>query len=129
MAHPRDLHLLIKANFAPARGAQRLSRATRILGVVMGLCLFLALLLYGVTVHVGYQLNQASKQALALNEQNKELQVSLNRIKSFKNVEATAARAPHLVIPQEVIDITAVNTDALPNPPERTPDPPRIYGY
>lgn len=126
---PRDSHLLINANFSPARSVRRLSRLTRIFGSILVVFIVGALVLYGITVHFDFKINELSKEAIALSEQNKELQVQLNRIKSFKNVEATAARVPHLSIPEQVIDITAIDTDPLPSLPARSKAQPRIYGY
>lgn len=122
-------HLLINANFSPARSARRIARWTRLFGVLLVVCIVSALVLYGITVHFEFGVNEASRQAMALSEQNKELQVALNRIKSYKNVEATATRVPHLSVPVDVIDITAVETGPLPEPPIRTKAQPRIYGY
>lgn len=127
--NPRSLHLLINANFAPAKGAQRLSRITRLCGVLLGVCAIAALILYGITVHFEFGINRISKEALALNEQNKELQVQLNRIQSYKNVQVSATEVPHLNIPDQVVDITAINTGPLPDLPRREAPQPRIYGY
>jgi hypothetical protein len=123
-------HLLIQGNFAPARSGRVLRAATRILGLLFGFFALGALIVYGIKVHYEDDINETSKTTRELSEKNKELQVKLNHIRSFKNVEAAATRVPHLHLAETIIDIPAPKQAAsLPPIPKPRQEFPRVYGY
>lgn len=104
--------------------------ATRILGLFFGLFVLGALIVYGIKVHYEDDINQTSKTTRELNEKNKELQVKLNHIRSYKNVEAAATKVPHLHLAETIIDIPASHQKtSLPPMPQAQQEFPRIYGY
>lgn len=126
---PAD-HLLIQGNFAPAQSGRVLRATTRILGLLFGFFVLGALIVYGIKVHYEDDINETSKTTRELSEKNKELQVKLNHIRSYKNVEAAAAKVPHLHLAETIIDIPAPQqTENLPPMPKPRKEFPRFYGY
>jgi hypothetical protein len=122
-------HLLIQGNFTPARSARILKILARSMGLLFGVGMLAALIVYGIKVHYEDDINRISKTTRELSEQNKELQVKLNQIRSFKNVEAAATRAPHLHLPETIIDVPAGGKVSIPPLPKPKQEFPRIYGY
>ena len=122
-------HLLIQGNFSPARSGRILRASTRILGVLLVAFILGALLVYGIKVHFEDNINTVAKATREINEKNKELQVKLNHIRSFKNVEAAAAQVPHLHIAETIIDVPAPKETTLPEMPRKKQEFPRTYGY
>lgn len=124
-----EAHLLIQGNFKPAR-IQRLMRAlTRILSVVSVLALVGALVVYGFKVHVEGSINRLAAETRDLNESNKDLQVRLNHLRSFKNVEAAAIQVPHLHVAETVIEVPAAAPYKFVSVPRLREEFPRVYGY
>lgn len=129
MKEPAE-HLLIQGNFAPSRSGRLLRAATRSLGLLFALGVLGALVVYGIKVHYEDDINQTSKMTRELSEKNKELQVKLNHIRSYKNVEAAAAKVPHLHLAETIIDIPARPASEAPPPlPQAKPEFPDVYGY
>lgn len=115
--------------FPPSGMERMLSISARVLAVLFGLLLLGALLLYGIQVHFEDNINQVARQTREMNEQNKELQVRLNHIRSYKNVEAQAAGVPHLRMAETVIEVPASHPAKLPAMPADRQESPRVYGY
>jgi outer membrane murein-binding lipoprotein Lpp len=122
-------HHIIQGNFAPARSSRILGITARVFSLLFGLFVVGALILYGIKVHYEDAINKVARDTRDLNEQNKELQVKLNHIRSFKNVEAAATQVPHLHMAETVIDIPPSAQVQLPTRPEEPQEFPRVYGY
>lgn len=122
-------HLIIKGDFAPAKSGRILRMSARVLSVLFVALAVGALAVYGVKVHFEDHINKVARSTREMNEQNKELQVRLNHIRSFKNVEAAAAKVPHLHLPETVIDVPAGHPVTLPPMPQPRQEFPRVYGY
>lgn len=122
-------HLIIQGNFAPAKSSRMLRIGARVLSILLVVSLVGALVVYGIKVHYVDSINKIARDTRELNEQNKELQVRLNHIRSFKNVEAAATKVPHLHMAETVIDIPASPKHKLPDMPRIHQEFPRIYGY
>ncbi len=120
--------MIIKGNFKPSREERILRWLLKAMGVLLGLSILASLTMYGVNVHYKSQINDISRATRDLYEENKTLQVHLNRIRSYKNVEAAAKAIPNLKIPNEILDIPAQSTP-LSTPPKRHKELPRVYGY
>lgn len=121
-------HLIIQGNFAPARNGRLLRMSARVFSLLFGLFVVGALVAYGIKVHFEDSINKVARDTRELNEKNKELQVKLNHIRSYKNVEAAAGYVPHLRLPPTVIDVPASETH-LPPMPEVKQEFPHVYGY
>jgi hypothetical protein len=122
-------HVLIHGDFLPS-GRERVLRAlTRIGVILLGLCIVASMVIYGVKVHYEDAINRLARDTRDLNEQNKELQVKLNHIRSFKNVEAAAFKVPQLRMPPTVLNIPASGQAKLPDMPHTTREFPHVYGY
>lgn len=121
--------MIIQGNFAPARSSRVLRISSRILSLLLGFLVLGALITYGVKVHFEDSINKLARHTRDINEQNKELQVKLNHIRSYKNVEAAAARVPHLHTPETVIEIPPSSPVKLPEMPKPKQEFPRVYGY
>jgi outer membrane murein-binding lipoprotein Lpp len=122
-------HQIIQGNFAPARSSRILRITARVFSLMFGLFVVGALVIYGVNVHYEDSINQVARDTRDLNEQNKELQVKLNHIRSFKNVEAAATKVPHLHMAETIIDVPASPKVQLPSRPKDKQEFPRVYGY
>lgn len=93
-----------------------------------------ALGIYAINVQLVNHLNNVSKKTRDLNDDNKDLVVQLNRVRAFKNIEASAAKLSHLKPAEEVIEINvpeaqrkALDTIHVFN--KRPGLAPRVYGY
>ena len=122
-------HLIIQGNFAQARHSRILQVSARVFSLLLGIFIVTALLFYGFKVHFEDNINHIARDARNLNEDNKELQVKLNHIRSFKNVEAAATKVPNLKMPETVIDVPASPNVALPHMPKKSQEFPHVYGY
>lgn len=122
-------NLIIHGNFAPSRSGRLLRMSARIFGVLFFLLIIGTLILYGVKVHFEDSINRVARTTRDLNERNKELQVKLDHICSFKNVEEAAAKVPNLHMAETRINVATAPAIRL------TPLPPakqeflRVYGY
>ena len=101
----------------------------KVLGIILGLALVSSLVLYGMMVHFEADINGVGQKTRVLNEENKELQVNLNRIQSFKNVEKAAEKVPNLHLSEETIEVMAPGHQKFPAQPKRQGDWPRVQGY
>ncbi len=122
-------HLIIEGNFAPARSGRVLRVTLRLLSLLFGFSIIGALAVYGIKVHYEDTINRVAKETREMNEQNKELQVKLNHIRSYKNVEAAATKVPHLQLPPTVIEVPAATSVKSPAMPALQQEIPRVYGY
>jgi hypothetical protein len=124
-----DDHLLIQGDFV-APGRERFLRGlTRLGGVLLTLCIVLTMVIYGFKVHLEDSVNQLARNTRELNEENKELQVKLNHIRSFKNVETAASHMPRLRLPPTVLNIPVSTHARLPQLPRDSREFPHVYGY
>lgn len=121
--------MIIQGNFAPARSSRVLRVSARVFSILLALLVVGALVTYGLKVHFEDSINKLAKNTRDMNEQNKELQVKLNHIRSYKNVEAAAAKVPHLQAPETVIEIPPSPEVKLPSMPQSKQEFPRVYGY
>ena len=122
-------HLIIQGNFAPAGHSRLLQVSARVGALLLVGFIVAALCFYGFKVHFEDSINQTARNARDLNEHNKELQVKLNHIRSFKNVEAAAAKVPNLRMPETIIDVPASPKVQLPHMPKSSQEFPHVYGY
>jgi hypothetical protein len=122
-------HLIIQGDFAQARHSRILQVSARVFSLMLGIFIVVALCFYGFKVHFEDSINQVARHARDLNEHNKELQVKLNHIRSFKNVEAAAAKVPNLRMPETIIDVPASPKANLPHMPKASQEFPHVYGY
>jgi hypothetical protein len=121
--------LIIRGNFSPTRQSRFYRAVSILLGGCMAVALLVALTIYGLTVQYEIGLNDMGKATREMNETNKELLVRLNRLQSFENIEASATKLPDLHASDEVIALETQKIQPLPNPPKRTGELPRVYGY
>jgi hypothetical protein len=122
--------MIIQGNFAPATTGRFFRVSTRLLSIFFVVLGVVALVAYGIKVQFEDSINKLAKHTRDMNEQNKELQVKLNHIRSYKNVEAAVAQVPHLRMPETVIEIPPSATPAkLPPMPRPKQEIPRVYGY
>jgi outer membrane murein-binding lipoprotein Lpp len=125
-------NLLIWGDFSPSNSPRAMRRILIALAMLLSLVILLGLTLYGVSVYISSDINRISTETRELNERNKELQVSLNRIRSFRNVEETVrqhAHVAHLVEAEEVIEVPHSAIVPLPKPSQPEPRFPNAYGY
>ena len=124
-----DDHLLIQGDFLPSGRERFLRGLTRLGGLLLALSILLTMIIYGLKVHLEDSVNRLARNTRELNEQNKELQVKLNHIRSFKNVETAASHMPRLRLPSTVLNISVSNHARLPQLPRDNREFPHVYGY
>jgi hypothetical protein len=109
-----DHPLLIKGNFKPARTLRLLRAFSILLGMFLVGGLGALLVTYALVVHYQNDMNTMGQETRLLHEDNKALQVRLNRLQSFQNVESAADKMPHLRPAEEMIEITLQGAPVAP---------------
>lgn len=125
----QDSHLLIQGNFSQPVKSRILRISARLLSVMLCMLILAAMVTYGIRVHYEAKINRIARDTRELGEQNKELLVELNRIRSFKNVEHAATQVPHLHLAEAMIEVPSAQVKPLPTPSARKQEFPRVYGY
>lgn len=121
--------LVIQGNFAPRMGVRTLRVIARLMALVLAVLILGGVIVYGLSVNLETSLKRLGQKTTAMSDENKELQVQLNRIQSFQNVANVAKNAPKLHQPEEII---RVNVSHAPHFPEYRPyhgNYVRVYGY
>lgn len=126
---PSPEHLIIEGNFKPRRITRFFSHFSKISLLLLALVVIAALGIYGLTVNYQSRINDISGRTRDMNEENRELEVELSRIRSFKNIEAAAAKTPQLRLPEEVLEIKPGKQVVLPELPFLKKEVPQVYGY
>lgn len=121
--------VIIQGNFQPSARSRALQVSARVLSLLFAVLVVAALVEYGLKVHYEDDINRLAKTTREMNEHNKELQVKLNHIRSFKNVEAAAAKVPHLHLAETIIDVPTPRHVTLPPIPQSKREFPAVYGY
>lgn len=124
--------LLIEGDFKPADPSKPIRRLVKLTVLLSGLLLLVALGFYGINVHFASQLNELGKKTREMNETNKELQVKLNRIRAFKNIETSAAKVSHLKPAQDMIEVSSEQKSVRAKQHAVMPETgglPRVFGY
>lgn len=122
-------NLLIQGNFEPEKTQKWLGSLNKLFFLGLAILMMTSIILYGITVQIKSNINLTSKENRELDEENKELQVKLDRIRSFKNIEASAQKLLYLNEPVAVIHVKSRNTKPLTPPPELKPTHLIKYGY
>jgi len=127
-------HIVIQGDFLPPEHERLLKTSMRLFAMLLVVAITGALIVYGLRVHYETDINRLAHSTRELNEQNKEFQVKLNQLKSFKNVESAAAHAPNLKVPGLVITVhspkqTTSSASLFPPQPQTPQDFPHVYGY
>ena len=113
--------LVIRGDFSPADGPVAMGRLIVLLAAGLVLAGVLAFGLYALKVYLSSDLAHVGTDTREMNEQNKELQVSLNRIRSFKNVEDSVRRHAQISELREAEEIIEVSAADIPNAPAAVP--------
>lgn len=121
--------LLIEANFRPGREPRFLKFVTQFFCTVLVLCAVGAMVVYSINIHYEKNINEIGHKTRSLTEMNKELQVQLNKLQSYKNVEVAAEKLPQLHLSEEVIEVVGVQPVRLPDMPKRQGVFRRVEGY
>jgi hypothetical protein len=125
-------HLLIQGDFLPPGRERVLKALMRVSAILLAVGIVVSMITYGLRVHFESDINKVAKETREINEKNKELQVKLNHIRSYRNVEMAASRVPHLRMPEIVLNVAASRHSAkmsLSSPPHTVREFPRAYGY
>jgi len=127
-------HIVIQGDFLPPEHERLLKTSMRLFAILLVVAITAALIVYGLRVHYETDINRLAHSTRELNEQNKEFQVKLNQLKSYKNVESAAAHAPNLKVPELVITVHSpkqnnTTSNLFPPQPQTTQDFPHVYGY
>ncbi len=82
--------------------------------ILLGLIVLVSFASYYFVLSTELKLNELSRQTIMLNEENTELQNSLDELKSFKNVDATMQKNNFLQKADKVIETPEVSVDITP---------------
>ncbi len=106
------------------------SKAVRMGAVLVGIVLFIALILYGISVVIETHILSVGRKARIVEEDNQAMQVQLDRLRSYQNVSALSSQTQGLTMPVATVEVadTPRTFAALPAAPE-TPPPSEAYGY
>lgn len=85
-------------------------KVNRTLCGLLGIVVFVAFISYYFSMSNELALNKLSRQITTLNDENAELQNSLDRLKSFNNVDNKMAQYNLLQKAAKVIEVQAINT-------------------
>lgn len=102
----------------------------RFLGGSIAVLAVVVLVLYGISVYLECQVLKLGKETRALQEDNQNLGITLDRLRSFEKVGAVSAKIQGMQAANEIIDIAATHRAAFepPKPPvSRLPK--EVYGY
>lgn len=89
-----------------------------------------ALVIYGLSVYVENQVLDVGRETRALEQDNQDLQIQLDRLRSYQKVADSSSRIQGLQIPDEVVDVVPAHPVRYTGQgvPERLP-PREAYGY
>ncbi|MBX2861255.1 MAG: hypothetical protein KTR14_08465 [Vampirovibrio sp.] len=112
----------------------RRQRVFNVLFILMGTLLILTLLgslvVYGVKVQLESGINRLATETRDQVEENKEMQIRLNRAQSFNKVAEAVEKVPHLGPPMHIIEVRSdTQTSSLPRLPDKKPLLPPLTGY
>jgi hypothetical protein len=105
---------------------------SKILGGFLAVVILTAMVVYGISVYVEHHLIALSHTTRNLEEDNQDLQLTLDRLRSYEKVGDDSTKVQGLQAASEVVDVAAgPPTDgAQPlNPHSENNLPPPIYGY
>ena len=80
-----------------------------VLSVILGIFIMVAMTSYYFVTVSEMTLNKLSRETIALNDENSELQYKLDKLKSFSNVDMTMQKNKTLTRAKEVIEVPQVN--------------------
>jgi len=80
------------------------------LSVILGISILVAMTSYYFVAINELTLNKLSKETVALNDENSELQYKLDKLKSFNNVDITMQKNKTLARAKEVLEVPQVNS-------------------
>lgn len=98
--------------------------------MLLGLSLLVALVIYGVSVYLETHILALSTQTKALTEENQDLHITLDRIRSYRNVASLSQAAQGLQPAKDIVDVAEKPAALQPVPTEPTAHlPVGPYGY
>jgi cell division protein FtsL len=102
----------------------------KVLGIIIAFMIFVSLVIYGVSVYFENRVIKLGKETRNVQEDNQDLQISLDRLRSYQKVADASAKLQGLQVADEVIDV--VQKARYRYKPLRAPaiQPPKeAYGY
>lgn len=78
--------------------------------VILGIFIVVSMFSYYFVSVNEMKMNKMSKQIVALNDENSELQYKLDKLKSFNNVDMTMQKNKTLTRAKQVLEVPEVNT-------------------
>lgn len=99
-----------------------------VLGIAV--LMLVSLVIYGVSVYVEDHVLTLGKETRVLQEDNQDLHISLDRLRSYQNVAQASAQIQGLQTATQVIDVAALQHETFTSPKAPVPSlPERTYGY
>lgn len=102
----------------------------KIFGILLVGFFLISMIIYGVSVYFESRLLKLGKETRNLHEDNQDLQITLDRLRSYQKVADASSKLQGLQVAQEVIDIAQKEklTYQPPQEPHQAP-PQEAYGY
>lgn len=92
-----------------------IQKINKTLCILLSLIVIISFASYYFVISTELKLNELTRQTIMLNDENTELQNNLDRLKSFKNVDATMQRNNFLQKADMVIETPEVSVNVTPN--------------
>lgn len=87
-----------------------INKVNTVLSVILGIFIMVAMTSYYFVTVNEMTLNKLTRETVALNDTNSELQYKLDKLKSFSNVDMTMQKNKTLTKPKEVLEIPQVHS-------------------
>ncbi len=123
--------LLIQGDFRPGPGLRLFRLSAVLLSLLLVGMIGVVACVYGLNVHYHSAITDVGQQTRRQDEQNKSLQVRLNRLKAYHNVASALHAVPYLNDPEQIVDIGASASSQLlrHRPAMYRARPLPVYGY
>lgn len=109
---------------------QQAPLASRILAIALTGGVLFSIVVYGVSVYFESQILDTAQKTREIELDNQDLQIKLDRVRSYNNVAKASGIVKGLKVAQDVMDVAAMPQHAIriTTAPNQTP-PKEAYGY
>lgn len=107
-----------------------LSPGFKILGIAVALMMLSSLALYGLSVYLEGEVIRIGKETRSIQEDNQDLQITLDRLRSYRKVADSSTKLQGLQMATEIIDVVPKGSPPFHPSKNPVPLPAKVtYGY
>jgi hypothetical protein len=104
--------------------------AAKVMGLGIGLLLLGSLVIYGISIYIENRVLNAGKETRTLQEDNQDLELAVDRLKSYEKVADASNKVQGLQEAKEIINVPTPTKSNLKLPEmPATAIPKEVYGY